>query len=33
MLCCRSTEAPGVLELLLAKRWLMLNLRCTGERF
>lgn len=29
---CRSTEPPGQLELALARRWLLLCLRCTGEQ-
>jgi hypothetical protein len=28
---CRQTELPGVLELGIAQRWLLLCLRCTGE--
>jgi hypothetical protein len=31
LLPCRSTEPPGELELALARRWLLLCLRCTGE--
>jgi hypothetical protein len=30
--CCRTTAPPGVLELLVAQRWLTLCLRCTGKQ-
>lgn len=29
---CRTTAPPGVLELLVAQRWLTLCLRCTGKQ-
>lgn len=29
---CRTTAPPGVLELLVAQRWLTLCLRCTGNQ-